>query len=57
MSTIQEQDVITSSEVNNLFSVFMKLENFRVLIVGGGSVAQEKLITVLSNSPQLKSTW
>src|SRR5258706_5767491 len=54
MSTIQEQDVITSSEVNNLFPVFMKLENFRVLIVGGGSVAQEKLITVLSNSPQTK---
>jgi uncharacterized protein len=36
---------------NNLFPVFLKLENLRLLIVGGGNVALEKLSTVLMNSP------
>ena len=33
-----------STEVKNtLFPVFLKLENFRVLIVGGGKVGLEKV--------------
>src|ERR1700689_2362583 len=36
---------------NNLFPVFLKLENLRVLIVGGGNVGLEKLNAVLQNSP------
>lgn len=36
---------------NNLFPVFLKLENFRVLIVGGGKVALEKITAVFGNSP------
>ena len=36
---------------NNLFPVFLKLENFRVLIVGGGKVGLEKISAVLLNSP------
>ena len=36
---------------NNLFPVFLKLENFRVLIVGGGKVGLEKVSAVLLNSP------
>jgi uncharacterized protein len=36
---------------NKLFPVFLKLEKFRVLIVGGGKVALEKLTAVLQNSP------
>jgi len=36
---------------NNLFPVFLKLENLRLLIVGGGHVGLEKLTTVLQNSP------
>lgn len=36
---------------NHLFPVFLKLEALRVLIVGGGNVAHEKLTTVLQNSP------
>jgi siroheme synthase-like protein len=36
---------------NNLFPVFMKLEELRLLIVGGGQVALEKLNAVLLNSP------
>lgn len=39
------------AEGNRLFPVFLKLESFRLLIVGGGNVALEKLNAVLSNSP------
>jgi hypothetical protein len=37
---------------NKLFPVFLKLENFRVLIVGGGKVALEKVTAILNNSPK-----
>ena len=36
---------------NNLFPIFLKLENLRLLIVGGGYVGMEKLEAVISNSP------
>lgn len=36
---------------NNLFPVFVKLEELRLLIVGGGKIGLEKLQTVLQNSP------
>ncbi len=36
---------------NNLFPVFLKLENLHLLIVGGGYVGMEKLQAVLTNSP------
>jgi siroheme synthase-like protein len=36
---------------NNLFPVFLKLENLRLLIVGGGYVGMEKLEAVVTNSP------
>jgi siroheme synthase-like protein len=36
---------------NNLFPVFLKLEQLRLLIVGGGKVGLEKLQAVLQNSP------
>jgi siroheme synthase-like protein len=42
------------SERNNLFPVFLKLENMSVLIVGGGNIGLEKLQAILSNSPQTK---
>lgn len=45
---------MTHTSVNNLFPVFLKLENKRVLIVGGGNIALEKLNAVVSNSPQAK---
>jgi len=41
---------------NNLFPVFLKLENFRVLIVGGGKVGLEKVSAILKNSPLTKIT-
>jgi len=36
---------------NNLFPVFVKMEELRLLIVGGGKIGLEKLQTVLQNSP------
>jgi siroheme synthase-like protein len=41
---------------NNLFPIFLKLENFRVLIVGGGKVALEKVAAILTNSPATQIT-
>jgi siroheme synthase (precorrin-2 oxidase/ferrochelatase) len=39
---------------NNLFPVFLKLEELRLLIVGAGEIGYEKLSTVLSNSPNTR---
>lgn len=39
---------------NNLFPVFLKLEELHVLVVGGGNIALEKLKAILENSPQTK---
>ena len=36
---------------NALFPVFLKLEQFRVLLVGGGNAGLEKLTAILHNSP------
>lgn len=41
---------------NPLFPVFLKLEGRRVLIVGGGKVALEKLNTLLRNAPGARIT-
>jgi siroheme synthase-like protein len=41
---------------NNLFPIFLKLEKLRLLIVGGGKVALEKLHAVLQNSPATQIT-
>jgi siroheme synthase-like protein len=36
---------------NRLFPIFVKMEQFRVLIVGGGAVGLEKMTAILRNSP------
>jgi precorrin-2 dehydrogenase/sirohydrochlorin ferrochelatase len=41
---------------NNLFPIFLKLSNMRVLIVGGGNVAAEKLHFLLKSSPNANVT-
>ena len=46
----------TITDSNNLFPVFLKLSELNTLIVGGGSVAHEKLSAVLNNSPEAKIT-
>lgn len=40
-----------ASGKNQLFPVFLKLENLRVLVVGGGKVGLEKLHALLQNAP------
>ena len=46
----------TTQEQNELFPVFLKLKQLRVLIVGGGYVGLEKLRALLSNSPAASIT-
>ena len=41
----------TSKTGNNLFPVFLKLEDLTVLIVGGADAGLEKLLAILHNSP------
>lgn len=38
-------------ERNNLYPIFLKLSSLKVLIVGGGNVAEEKLTFILKSSP------
>ncbi len=45
-----------TKDSNHLFPVFLKLEQLRLLIVGGGYVGFEKLNAVLQNSPATKIT-
>ncbi len=46
-----DSTISTAAETNNLFPVFLKLEELKVLVIGGGNVALEKLSAVLSNAP------
>ena len=41
---------------NPLYPIFVKLENFDVLVVGAGNVGLEKLESLLGNSPKTKIT-
>jgi len=43
-----------SDTKNNLFPIFLKLEELRLLIVGAGEIGYEKLQTVLANSPNTR---
>lgn len=47
-----DQQVIENG--NELFPIFLKLQNFQTLLVGGGNVGLEKLTAILNNSPQAK---
>ena len=38
--------------MNTLYPIFIKPENIRILIVGGGNVALEKLSFIYKSSPQ-----
>lgn len=41
---------------NKLFPVFLKLEQLRLLIIGGGNIGLEKLQAVINNAPDTKIT-
>ncbi len=49
-----DQTIPEINAENNLFPVFIKLEQLRLLIIGGGNVGLEKLNAVLQNSPATK---
>lgn len=46
----------TAREQNNLLPIFLKLDSLRVLIIGGGLVAAEKISALLKNSSPLSIT-
>ena len=45
-----------NEERNDLYPIFLKVENLQVLIVGGGFVAEEKLTFLLKSSPNANVT-
>src|SRR5688500_269029 len=47
----QTQHGVPAQDRNLLFPVFLKLEELRVLLVGGGKVGTEKLTAMLDNAP------
>jgi siroheme synthase-like protein len=51
-----EEEIMSQTETNNLFPVFLKLENLQVLLVGAGNVGLEKLQAIVNNSPKTKIT-
>lgn len=53
---LQQEAVQRIEGVNNLFPVFLKLEEQEVLLVGAGKVGLEKLTAMLSNSPATNIT-
>ena len=55
--------MITESQIaketnksNQLFPVFIKLDQFHVLIVGGGKIGLEKITAIYNNSPATQVT-
>ncbi|HSH66482.1 MAG TPA: bifunctional precorrin-2 dehydrogenase/sirohydrochlorin ferrochelatase [Bacteroidia bacterium] len=51
-----DKDLPSNPGLNQLFPVFLKLEQLHVLIVGGGNIGLEKITAVLRNSPQTRIT-
>jgi uncharacterized protein len=48
---VRKNTPLKMEHTNRLFPIFVKMEQFRVLIVGGGAVGLEKLTAILRNSP------
>lgn len=49
-------DAVNETDKNRLFPVFLKLEQLNTLLVGAGNVGLEKLVSLLSNSPNASIT-
>lgn len=56
MSFQRENNIEVLNQGNQLFPVFLKLNQLKVLLVGGGNIGLEKLQAVLINSPEAKIT-
>jgi hypothetical protein len=54
MSFQSKNSIEVKQEGNQLFPVFLKLNQLKVLLVGGGNIGLEKLQAVLLNSPELR---
>ncbi|MDP3467759.1 MAG: TSUP family transporter [Daejeonella sp.] len=54
MSFQSKNSIEVKEEGNQLFPVFLKLNQLKVLLVGGGNIGLEKLQAVLLNSPEAK---
>lgn len=54
MSFQSRNNIEVKKDGNQLFPVFLKLNQLKVLLVGGGNIGLEKLQAVLSNSPETK---
>ncbi len=52
---VKNIDMVSSSQ-NNLFPVFLKLEQLHVLVVGGGVIGLEKVTALVNNSPATRIT-
>ena len=50
--TVKEHSSNSHSDTNQLFPIFLKLEQLSVLLIGGGNVALEKLNAILGNAPE-----
>jgi len=53
---VTDSNIRREPEINRLFPVFFKLEQLRVLLIGGGNVALEKLQAIINNAPATKVT-
>lgn len=49
-------DNVINVEKNKLYPVFLKTESLHTLLIGGGNVANEKILSLLSNSPDMYLT-
>ncbi|WP_026904445.1 TSUP family transporter [Pedobacter glucosidilyticus] len=56
MNQTLAQDSEKEKAGNQLFPIFLKLQNFNTLLVGGGNVGLEKLEAMLNNSPDANIT-
>ena len=56
VNTTDQIEAEKEEGVNNLFPVFLKLEEQHVLLVGAGKVGLEKLTAILRNAPETKVT-
>src|SRR5258708_7823752 len=55
VNTIKESSLVQEHK-NELYPVFLKLDQLETLLVGAGNVGLEKLNSLLSNSPEAKIT-
>lgn len=54
MSLLATKPVNIAKKSNELFPVFLKLDNFHTLLVGAGNVGLEKVSAMLGNSPDAR---